>query len=80
MDYVYERTSAGSGFVGTWESTSEQGGSVFEFEIRPYAGEGFSFITPGEHEAQNMKFDGKDYPDLGPDVRPALRLRAPGER
>jgi len=70
LDYVYERTSAGSGFAGTWESTSEKVNSVFEFQIQPYQGDGLSFITPAEHETQNMRFDGKDYPDAGPDVSP----------
>ncbi len=68
LDYVYERTSAGSGFGGTWESTSEKVNSVYEFEIQPYGGDGLSFLTPSEHETQNMRFDGKDYPDAGPDV------------
>ncbi len=68
LDYVYERTSAGSGFGGTWESTSKKVNSVYEFEIQPYGGDGLSFLTPSEHETQDMRFDGKDYPDAGPDV------------
>jgi hypothetical protein len=68
LDYVYKRTAAGSGFPGTWESTSEKVNSVYEFQIQPYGGDGLSFITPAEHETQNMRFDGKDYPDVGPDV------------
>jgi hypothetical protein len=70
LDYVYERTSAGSGFAGTWESTSEKVNSVFEFQIQPYQGDGLSFIAPSEHETQNMRFDGKEYPNVGPDVPP----------
>ena len=70
LDYVYERISAGSGFVGTWESTSEKVNSVYEFEIQPYQGDGLSFIIPAEHETQSMRFDGKEYPDVGPDVPP----------
>jgi hypothetical protein len=70
MQLVYKRTAAGSGFPGTWESTSEKVNSVFEFQIQPYEGDGLSFITPAEHETQNMRFDGKYYPDLGPDVLP----------
>jgi hypothetical protein len=68
LDYVYERTSAGAGFVGTWESTSERVNSVFEFQIQSYQGDGLSFTTPAEHATQNMRFDGKEYPDVGPDV------------
>ncbi|HXX23572.1 MAG TPA: hypothetical protein VEO19_10520 [Terriglobia bacterium] len=66
LNYVYKRTSAGSGFVGTWESTSEQVSSAVEIQIQPYEGDGLSFNTPGEHEIQNIRFDGKDYPDVGP--------------
>jgi hypothetical protein len=56
------------GFPGTWESTKLKIGSPMVWEIRPYDGNGLSFITPAEHEIQNMKFDGKDYPDTGPNV------------
>ena len=70
LDYVYKRTSAGSGFPGIWESTSEKVNSVFEFQIRPFESDGLSFITPAEHETQNMRFDRKDYPDVGPNVAP----------
>jgi hypothetical protein len=70
LDYVYQRTAGTSGFAGTWESTSEKVNSVYEVQIQPYEGDGLSFITLAEHETQNMKFDGKDYPDVGPDVVP----------
>jgi hypothetical protein len=70
MDLVYKRTAAGSGFPGTWESTSAKLNSVFEFRIQSYEGDGLSFIFPTEQETQNMKFDGKDYPSVGPNVLP----------
>jgi len=69
MDYVYKRTTPGSAFVGTWVSTSEPQ-SAFELQIRPYAGGGLSFINSGDREALNLKFDGKDYPDLRSNVAP----------
>lgn len=68
--YVYKRTAGGPGFAGTWESTSEKVNSVFELQIRPYEGDGLSFITPAEGSTENVKFDGKDYPNLGPNVAP----------
>ncbi len=68
LDYVYKRTAGSSGFPGTWESTSEKVNSVYEFDIQPWEGDGLSFMTPAEHETQNMKFDGKDYPEQGPNV------------
>jgi len=66
--YVYKRTAGRSGFSGTWESTSEKVNSVFELEIRPYEEDGLSFIDPAEDSTVNMKFDGKDYPNEGPDA------------
>ncbi len=71
VDYVYKRTTAGSGFAGTWVSTSEPP-SAFELQIQPYEGDGVSFIHPAEHTTQNIRFDGKDYPAVGPDVRPGF--------
>jgi hypothetical protein len=68
-DYVYKRTTAGSGFAGTWVSTSEPQ-SAFEIRIGPYDGDGLSFLYPAQRTPQNMKFDGKDYPNVGPNVPP----------
>jgi hypothetical protein len=44
--------------------------SAYEFQIVPYERDGLSFITRGVKESQDMKFDGKDYPDAGPNVVP----------
>jgi hypothetical protein len=68
LDYVYERTTSGSGFVGTWESTSEKVNSVFEIVIRSYKNDGLSFVNPAQEATTNMKFDGKDYVTVGPNV------------
>ena len=70
MDYVYKRTTEGSGFAATWESVSEKMNSLYELQIQRYGGDGLAFITPAEHETRNLRFDGKDYPDAGPDVSP----------
>ncbi|HEY6292145.1 MAG TPA: hypothetical protein VI455_11390 [Terriglobia bacterium] len=67
VDYVYKRTTAGAGFAGTWVSTSEPH-SASELQIQPYEGDGLSFIDPAQKMTQNLKFDGKDYPVLGPNV------------
>ena len=71
-DFVFKRRAGTSGFQGTWESTSEKvdSDSVYEFQIEPYEGDGFSFITPAVHDIQKMRFDGKDYPDSGPNAAP----------
>ncbi|MGO8788647.1 MAG: hypothetical protein ACLQVL_14880 [Terriglobia bacterium] len=70
LKYVYKRTGAGSGFTGEWVSTSETVNSVFVLQVRPYEDEGLSFIVPSTEDTRNVKFDGKDYPNLGPNVTP----------
>lgn len=35
-----------------------------------YEGDGLSFIDPSEQETKNAKFDGKDYPNVGPNKAP----------
>jgi hypothetical protein len=34
-------------------------------KIRPYEGNGLSFIRSSEEDTRNVKFDGKDYPVVG---------------
>ena len=82
LNYVYRRTAGSSGFAGTWESTSETVNSVFVLQVRPYEGDGLSFIDPSEEETKNVKFDGRDYPNLGPNVVPgsASSVRRVNER
>ncbi|HLY62320.1 MAG TPA: hypothetical protein VKV95_16380 [Terriglobia bacterium] len=69
MDYVYERTTAGSGFAATWESVSETMNSAYELQIQPYESDGLTFISPEEKQPRNLRFDEKDYPN-GPDAPP----------
>ena len=33
-----------------------------------FQGDGLSFITPSEQETKNVKFDGKEYPNEGPNT------------
>jgi len=70
MDYVYKRTAAGSGFAATWDSVSEKMNSPYELQIAPYEEHGLSFSNQAQKTTQSMKFDGKDYPAMGPDVPP----------
>jgi len=69
VKYTYKRRGSGSGFAGTWVSTSEPH-SAFELQIRPYEGDGLSFIKAAQRVTRNMKFDGKDYRVVGPNVPP----------
>lgn len=68
VDYVYKRTTAGSGFAGTWESASVKVDSVFEIQIQPFEGDGLTFTSSVGGTARNMKFDGKDYAQVGKNV------------
>lgn len=68
LNYLYKRTAGGSGFAGTWDSTNEKVTSVYEIGIRPYEGNGLSFVNAAQKSIQDMRFDGQDYPSQGPDV------------
>lgn len=68
LHYIYTRTEGGSGFPGTWESTNEKVNSAVELNIEPYEEDGLAFINPAQDTTKKMKFDGKDYPNLGPSV------------
>ncbi len=67
MDYVYQRTgNSGSGFAADWQSIKETMNSPYLIEVKAFDGDGLSFITPSEHQTENVKSDGKDYPNGGP--------------
>jgi hypothetical protein len=63
--YVYKRTGRGLGFVGTWVSSSEQVNSVVMLKVRTWDANGLSFISQGGGGTKNVKFDGKDYANVG---------------
>lgn len=65
VDYVYQRKGEGSGFAGTWVSTSERVKFVYVLQIRPYEGDGITIANPSLQLTKNMKLDGKDYPNMG---------------
>jgi hypothetical protein len=66
LRYVYKRTDGapGSGFVGTWESTSQAMDSIFLLTIQPYERNGLSIIIPAQNQTENVEFDGKDHPNV----------------
>jgi hypothetical protein len=66
MDYVYQRADGGSGFAADWQSIKETMNSPYPLQVKAYQGDGLSFVTPLLKKTQNVKFDGKDYPDEGP--------------
>jgi hypothetical protein len=68
VKYVYQRTAGTSGFAGTWEGSSETMNLAIALKIQPYEGDGLSFINASAGVTKNVKFDGKDYPNAGPNV------------
>jgi hypothetical protein len=68
MDFRAKRVSGAKGLPGTWEITTLKMDADAEWSIEPYEGDGLSFVFPSEKERQDMKFDGKEYPDRGPTV------------
>ena len=68
MDYVYQRTGGGSGFAADWQSIKETINSPYLLQIKHFQGDGLSFVNTFEHLTRNVKFDGKDYPQEGPNT------------
>jgi hypothetical protein len=68
MDYIYQRSGGGAGFAADWQSIKETMNSPFVLQVKAYQGDGLSFITPSVHETKNVKLDGKDYPNQGPNA------------
>ncbi|MGH9624417.1 MAG: hypothetical protein ACRD4G_08780, partial [Bryobacteraceae bacterium] len=62
------RVGTGSGFAGKWELKNATFSSAPIMIIKPYGNDGLSFRWPYDKEHQDIKFDGKDYPDVGPRV------------
>ncbi len=65
MDYVYQRGGGGSGFAADWRSIKETMNSPFILQVKPYHGDGLSFIIPVKGETKNVMLDGKEYPSEG---------------
>lgn len=79
LDYVYEKRGGGSGFAGTWVSTSESVNFVLVIQIRPYEGSGLSIIDSAEGSTRNVKFDDKDYRRLDEHTLELTDRKANGE-
>lgn len=67
---VYNRTAGGSGFSGTWVSTTVT--SVEMLHVQRYEADGLSFLNDLEGLMISAKFDGKDYPIEGPNSVPGF--------
>ena len=84
VDLVYKRaeSSAGnSGIPGTWETTQEKPDSAYEMEIRPYEGDGLSFIISGRRASEQREVRWKGISAGGRQSRCRPRhIRAPPRR
>jgi hypothetical protein len=67
----YFRGFETDGFAADWQSIKETMNSPFLIQVKEFLGDGlsFTFITPSENKTKNVKFDGKDYPNEGPNAR-----------
>ncbi len=72
----YARVSGGPGLAGRWKSTKVSISAQEIVEIGPYEGDGIAWSIPAYKASVNLKFDGKDYPAVGPTVPPNFTLAA----
>jgi hypothetical protein len=67
MDYIYQRIGGGSGFAADWQSIKETMNSPYWIQVKEYQGDGLTLVTPSQ--TKSVKFDGKDYPNEGPNAQ-----------
>ena len=70
MDYVYQRSGGGSGFAADWQSIKETMNSPYVLQVKAYQGDGLTFIFTTQQKTKDLKLDGKDYPQEGPNANP----------
>jgi hypothetical protein len=75
----YSSILAAGRFAGDRVSTNEQVDTVYVLEVRPFEGDGLSLITSGER-TKNIKFDGKDYPNVGSGMKIVSSAQRVNER
>lgn len=71
---VYQRAGEGSGMLGTWKSKGVQESSSEILEFAPNGTDGIAFNIPQIKGKCLLKFNGKDYPAVGPTVPAGLTL------
>ena len=69
-EFKNKRVAGTSGQVGTWESTEVDPASYPDFVIEPLEGGGLARVVPSYQSRRLLKFDGKDYPNEGPQASP----------
>jgi hypothetical protein len=71
---IYERVSGGPGLSGAWKTKSRPVGTPDVVELVPSGPDGLTISFPGDREHCAAKFDGQDYPMVGPIAQPGLTL------
>jgi hypothetical protein len=71
---VYERVSGGPGLAGKWKTKNVQTSAPTVLELAPSGGDGLAVTIPDFKITADVKFDGKDYPAVGPGLPPGLTL------
>jgi hypothetical protein len=65
------RIGTGKGLIGDWVYTNDSyknQGDPYEMIVEAFGTSGLSLISPSDKSRTDMQFDGKDYPDHGPNV------------
>ena len=65
---VFQRTTATSGLMGTWEGASSTVNFSLTIKIQPYGGDGLSILSSASDKPKDLTFDGKDTPNLSSNV------------
>jgi len=71
---VYVRTSGQSGLIGTWKSKDVKLSAPGLLEIKTSGADGITLKNPEYQASCDARFDGKDYPLMGPTVPEAVTL------
>jgi hypothetical protein len=78
--YTYERKTEGSGFTGTWESTSEEAvGFFLGLKIRPFDVNGLSILDPSSQIMGNRNFAAPLVRKLGEHALELMGKKSDGE-
>ena len=71
---IYERVSGGPGLSGAWKTKTKPVGTPDVVELVPFGADGLRIAFPGDREHCDARFDGRDYPMVGPIAQPGLTL------
>jgi hypothetical protein len=71
---VYERVSGGPGLAGKWKTKNVETSAPTVLELTPSGSDGLRISIPDFKITSDVKFDGKDYPAVGPGVPQGLTL------